>query len=260
MARDSGGTWSAPTGNPVVNGTAGTATWANTTVNDLGGEITDSLSRSGKGGMTAALKLANGTVGAPAVAFTNDAAVGIYRKSSGVAGIAAGSADVATWSSSGFKIATLDPASIGMPFIIRKTADQSTTSNTMANVTDLSFSVAASGLYIVEGALFTTLAGVTSGAIDFTGPASPTLVRGDGVYTDNTHALRHMNPGISAFSSAVTFITSASGSVSHYPMTLTLVIENGTNAGTVQLRFRNLDNATTLTIYKHSFLRVTRLV
>lgn len=79
MARDSSGNHTLPAGNPVVTGTPVSSTTHNNTLADLSSELTDSLSRSGKGGMSAALKLADGTVGAPALTFTSDADSGLYR-------------------------------------------------------------------------------------------------------------------------------------------------------------------------------------
>lgn len=85
MARNSSGTHSLPAGtNPVVSGTTITPTWANGTLADVSAEITDSLSRSGKGGMTAPLRTTDGTVAAPAHAFTSETGTGFFRESAGV--------------------------------------------------------------------------------------------------------------------------------------------------------------------------------
>lgn len=78
-SRSSGGTYSLPAGNPVVTGTTITSTWANNTLSDLSTELTDSLSRSGKGAMLAPLELANGTVALPALSFDSDPDTGLYR-------------------------------------------------------------------------------------------------------------------------------------------------------------------------------------
>jgi hypothetical protein len=48
-SRNSGGTYSLPTGNPVVTGTTITSTWANGTLTDIGTELTNSLDRQGRG-------------------------------------------------------------------------------------------------------------------------------------------------------------------------------------------------------------------
>jgi hypothetical protein len=78
-ARDSGGTYSRPSGNPVTTGTPITSTWANSLTADFATELTDSLSRSGKGGMTAPLRCADGTASLPAFSWTSDTNTGFYR-------------------------------------------------------------------------------------------------------------------------------------------------------------------------------------
>lgn len=80
-ARDASGVYTRPTGNPVVTGTSITSTWANTLTSDIATEIGDSLSRTGKGGMTQPLKLANGSQSAPAWSFTSDDDSGCWRVS-----------------------------------------------------------------------------------------------------------------------------------------------------------------------------------
>jgi hypothetical protein len=55
MARDASGNYFLPSGNPVVGGQPIAAAWANGTMNDLALALSDSLSRSGKGGMGAPL-------------------------------------------------------------------------------------------------------------------------------------------------------------------------------------------------------------
>lgn len=48
MSRDSSGTYTLPAGNPVVNGTAIDPSWANTTLTDIGSELTNSLDKAGR--------------------------------------------------------------------------------------------------------------------------------------------------------------------------------------------------------------------
>jgi hypothetical protein len=79
MPRNSSGTYSLPAGNPVVSGTLIETNWANPTMSDLGAALTDSLDRFGRGGMLAQLKLADGTLAAPAFAFNSEASTGLYR-------------------------------------------------------------------------------------------------------------------------------------------------------------------------------------
>ncbi len=78
MPRNVSGVFSLVAGNPVVTGTSISSSWANNTLNDVSVEMTDSLSRSGKGGMLVPLKVANGTVVAPAFSFTNNPTSGLY--------------------------------------------------------------------------------------------------------------------------------------------------------------------------------------
>jgi hypothetical protein len=83
MSRNASGTYTLPAGNPVVTGTLIESSWANNTLNDLASAMTDSLSRSGQGGMTAALRVIDGTVSAPGLAFGNETGSGLYRTAAG---------------------------------------------------------------------------------------------------------------------------------------------------------------------------------
>lgn len=91
-ARNSSGTYSLPSGNPVVSGTTISSTWANNTLNDVKSEITDSLSRSNKGAMLAPLELvaSGGSVGTPALSFDGDENTGLYRIGADNLGITTG--------------------------------------------------------------------------------------------------------------------------------------------------------------------------
>lgn len=78
MPRNAAGVYSLPLP-PVVTGTTIAATFENTTDTDLAAEITNSLDRNGRGGMLAPFKIADGTVAAPGLAFTQDPDNGFYR-------------------------------------------------------------------------------------------------------------------------------------------------------------------------------------
>jgi len=77
--RNSVGTYTLPSGNPVVSGTTISSTWANNTLGDLATEMTNSLDRQGRGAMLAPLRLQAGTAGAPALTFATDSDTGLYR-------------------------------------------------------------------------------------------------------------------------------------------------------------------------------------
>lgn len=83
MSRDVNGNYTLPAGNPVASGTVITIAWGNATMSDVGSEITNSLDRSGRGGMLAALKGIDGTVAAPAFSFTSEPTSGWYRAAAG---------------------------------------------------------------------------------------------------------------------------------------------------------------------------------
>jgi hypothetical protein len=87
MSRAAGGAYTLPAGNPVVTGTIISSTWGNTTLADIATALTDSLSRSGLGGMTAVLLGTDGAVGAPAYSFTNEPTSGLYRIGAGSIGM-----------------------------------------------------------------------------------------------------------------------------------------------------------------------------
>lgn len=82
-ARNSSGTYSLPSGNPVISGTTITSGWANSTLSDIGTELTNSLDRSGRGAMLAPLKLMDGTLANPGLTFSSEQTSGLYRAGSG---------------------------------------------------------------------------------------------------------------------------------------------------------------------------------
>lgn len=83
MPRNASGVYTLPAGNPVVPGTTIDAAWANDTLEDLANEVTNSLSRTGAGGMLAPFRLADGTVTAPGIAWLNETNSGLYRSGAG---------------------------------------------------------------------------------------------------------------------------------------------------------------------------------
>ncbi|GAF68242.1 unnamed protein product, partial [marine sediment metagenome] len=97
MPRDASGNYSLPAGNPVVAGTVITPTWANPTMGDLGNEMTDSLSRSGKGGMLNPLLIPNGDSNLPALSWINEPTTGLYRAAANDIRYAVGALFVAQW-------------------------------------------------------------------------------------------------------------------------------------------------------------------
>jgi hypothetical protein len=102
VPRNSSGTYSLYTpGNPVVTSTVISSTWANNTLADLASAITDSLSRSGDGGMQAPLELDNGAIGAPGLTWATETTSGWYRASAGNFRFSISATDVLTLTTGG---------------------------------------------------------------------------------------------------------------------------------------------------------------
>lgn len=83
MPRNNSGVYTLPAGNPVIPGTTIDAVWANDTMEDLANEITNSLSRTGAGGMLAPFRIADGLVTGPGLSFLNETNSGLYRSGAG---------------------------------------------------------------------------------------------------------------------------------------------------------------------------------
>jgi len=102
--RGSGGTYTLPAGNPVTSGTTITSTWANATLADIATALSDSLSRSGLGAMTAPLQHSSGSAALPSVTFSAEPTSGLYRAGAGDIRMSVGTSAVEKWQSSGVTI------------------------------------------------------------------------------------------------------------------------------------------------------------
>lgn len=104
MPRDINGNFSLDPSNPVIPGSVIETGWANPTLQDIAAALTDSLSRSGSGGMLAPFRFADGTLAAPGIAFTNEPSSGLYRAALNDIRFAIGSSDVLRFIPSGVVI------------------------------------------------------------------------------------------------------------------------------------------------------------
>jgi hypothetical protein len=119
MSRNASGTYTLPAGNPVVSGTDITVTWGNTTMSDVATEMTDSVSRSGKGGMLAPLTLADGTAGVPGLSWSSDTNSGFYRIGADNVGLSLAGAKVVDYAAGSYSfIDTAVTATVGPIFSI----------------------------------------------------------------------------------------------------------------------------------------------
>lgn len=100
MSRNSSGTYSKAVPS-FVPGTVIDSGDMNAQLDDVGTELTDSLSRSGKGGMLARMRGVDGTSPLPAYSFTSETTLGLYRAASGDLRASSNGTDIQKWSSTG---------------------------------------------------------------------------------------------------------------------------------------------------------------
>lgn len=118
MARNSSGTMSAPGSYPPVADTVISLDDYKALVSDIIAELTDSLSRSGKGGLLAALKLADGTQALPGLSFNSEAGTGLYRYGAGDLRAAVQGALIAKLTSVGLDVTgTLSGTTVSAPAV-----------------------------------------------------------------------------------------------------------------------------------------------
>ena len=101
MPRDANGNYTLPAENPVVSQTDITSSWANGTMSDLGTEMTDSLSRSGKGGMTGPFPIIDKQGNVPGLSFTAEPTSGVKREAAGDMRAQVLGTDKMRWTSAG---------------------------------------------------------------------------------------------------------------------------------------------------------------
>ena len=104
MPRNGSGVYTLPAGNPVVPDTTIDAAWANSTLEDIGNELTNSLSRTGAGGMLGPFRVVSGTVTAPGLSFSAETNSGLYRSGAGSIWMSIVGANVVQFSSTGLVV------------------------------------------------------------------------------------------------------------------------------------------------------------
>lgn len=182
MPRNASGIYTLPGGNPVTPGDVIEAAWANTTLEDVADALTNSLSRTGAGGMLAPFRIADGAVSAPGLSFLNETNTGLYRQSSGSTWMAVLGVNVAQFSTVGLTIPS------GKALTAQGNASVSGTL-TVTGATTLGSSLAVTGALIATGGVTGNVAGnvtaasgtstfndvVITGALDMTAGSSATI-------------------------------------------------------------------------------------
>jgi hypothetical protein len=108
-ARNSSGTFTLSPSSPFITGTPIASATMNTRFSDLGTEITDSLSRSGKGPMLSALALySGGSATVPELSWGDDSNSGLYLVANDDVALSIGGVKRCEWTGSTFNCSTLD--------------------------------------------------------------------------------------------------------------------------------------------------------
>jgi hypothetical protein len=84
MSYNGSGTYNPPVGNPVEPGSVITSEWANTLVDDISLALTNCVTRDGQGVPSTVLKIVDGSVTSPGLAFNSESSTGVYRPSTNV--------------------------------------------------------------------------------------------------------------------------------------------------------------------------------
>lgn len=103
MPRQPDGTYTLPNAD-VAPGDDVSSAWANSTMNDLAGAMTDSLDRNGNGGMRSTLFFADGTADVPGIAWGNEPTTGFYRAATGDMRVSILGIDLFQWSGGGAQV------------------------------------------------------------------------------------------------------------------------------------------------------------
>lgn len=194
----------------------------------------------------------NNLVPAPASQAEGDL---LYRGSSSWSRLAKGTANQVLAMNSGATAPEWISKDTGIRSILAiNTADQTSTSTSLANITSLTFSIAASETWYFE-ALLNVSASSAAGTpcISVNGPASPSSVdfnvfRLGTVLQTNSNHTAFEAVDTTAASGASSLLTRVSGR-----------IVNGANAGTIALRVRRQGGSGTATIHENSILRAWRI-
>jgi hypothetical protein len=176
MPRNGAGTYTLPAGNPVVTNTTITAAWGNDTMEDLGNEITNSLSREGDGGMNAPLRFVDGTQAVPGIGWVSETSSGFYWAGPGEYWAAVLGIGVLQFTDNGLLIPT------GIDLTVQGGVSFEGALNVIGNfsVATNKFTVAAAsgnttvaGTFAASGAGTFTSASATSLAVGLTGATNP---------------------------------------------------------------------------------------
>lgn len=167
----------------MAPGTVIQSIWANTTVTDIGNELTNSLPRDGQAPMTGVLKIIDGTSNIPGLSFNSDSATGLFRPAAGSVGVAVSGTEQLRITTTGIKVTgttSLSDGAVGAPTLTF--TSESNTGLYRAGAGTLAVAVGGVQVGTFTSSGFTG----TAAAVPWSGITSkPTTVAGYGV-TDAT--------------------------------------------------------------------------
>ena len=177
MPRNGAGTYTLPAGNPVITNTNITADWGNDTMEDIGNELTNSLSREGDGGMNAPLRFTNGDINAPGIAWVAETNTGFYYAGPGEFWVTVLGTDVVQFTDNGLLIPT------GIDLTVQGEVSLEGALNVVGN-----FSVDTNKFTVAAATGNTTVAGtfVSTGAITATGGVTGNITSSSVTITGGT--------------------------------------------------------------------------
>ena len=114
MPSDANGVYSLPSGYLAVTGETIQASQHNPPLEDLASAMSARLMRSGAAPMTGPLKAVDGSVGSPAVQFSNGTSTGLYKTANGI-GVSVGGTQVAEFAAGGLTAGAL-PVGTLLPY------------------------------------------------------------------------------------------------------------------------------------------------
>jgi len=106
MPRDSGGNYTLPPGNPVVDGTVIDVNWANPTLSDVAVQLNNLLTRDGLLGATAPIKFNDGTLALPGITWASEPTMGLWRSGANTMALAIQGVSRQIWTPTGTTITT----------------------------------------------------------------------------------------------------------------------------------------------------------
>jgi len=180
MPRQPDGTYTLPNAD-VAPGDDVSSAWANSTMNDLAGALTDSLDRDGNGGMRSPLLFGDGEEAVPGIAWSNEPSSGLYRPNAGTIGISILGADVIRVAAAGTTftgLVTADTISVG------------TLNTSTGTITALSIEAAT----ITSTGDITATGVISTQNIDVTGVATIADLNTTGAITYNSSVIEYTTP------------------------------------------------------------------